>query len=58
MISNLRPLQLKTYDIVVKNSSFADALELELFLTCEGGTGKSKVIEAFVNFTRKYYMDQ
>ena len=29
--------------------------QLELFITGEGGTGKSKVIEAFFNFTRKYY---
>ena len=29
--------------------------QLELFITGEGGTGKSKVIEAIVNFTRKYY---
>jgi len=28
MISNLRPLQLKAYDIVIKNSSFADALDM------------------------------
>jgi hypothetical protein len=28
MISNLRPLQLEAYDIVVKNSSFADALDM------------------------------
>ena len=29
--------------------------QLELFLTGEGDTGKSKVVEAFFNFTRKYY---
>jgi len=29
--------------------------QLGLFLTGEGGTGKSKIIEAIVAFTRKYY---
>ena len=54
MISNLRPLQLKAYNIV-KNYITDNTKQLGLFLTGEGGTGKSKVIEAFFNFTRKYY---
>jgi hypothetical protein len=54
MINNLRPLQLKAYNIV-KNYITNNTKQLGLFLTGEGGTGKSKVIEAIVTFTRKYY---
>ena len=54
MISNLRPLQLKAYDNV-KNYITNNTTQLVLFLSGEGGTGKSKVIEAVVHFTRKYY---
>ena len=54
MISNLRPLQLKAYNIA-KNYIANNTKQLGLFLTGEGGTGKSKVIEAIVHFTRNYY---
>jgi len=54
MISNLRPLQLKAYN-TVKNYITNNTTQLGLFLTGEGGTGKSKVIEAIVHFTRNYY---
>ena len=55
MISNLRPLQLKAYNIV-KNYITNNTTQLGLFLTSKGGTGKSKVIEAVVHFTRQYYV--
>ena len=54
MISNLRPLRLKAYNIA-KNYITNNTKQLGLFLTGEGGTGKSKVIEAIVHFTRNYY---
>ena len=54
MISNLRPLQLKAFNIV-KNYITNNTRQLGLFLTGEGGTGKSRVIEAIVHFTRKLY---
>jgi hypothetical protein len=54
MISKLRPLQLKAFNIV-KNYITNNTRQLGLFLTGEGGTGKSRVIEAIVHFTRKHY---
>ena len=54
MISKLRPLQLKAYNIA-KTFITNNTTQLRLFLTGEGGTGKSKVIEAIVHFTRNYY---
>jgi hypothetical protein len=54
MISTLRPLQLKAFNIV-KNYVTNNTKQLGLFLTGEGGTGKSKVIEAIVQYTRNYF---
>ena len=54
MISTLRPLQLKAFNIV-KNYVTNNTKQLGLFLTGEGGTGKSKVIEAIVQYTRDYF---
>ncbi len=54
MISTLRPLQLKAFNIA-KNYVTNNTKQLGLFLTGEGGTGKSKVIEAIVQYTRNYF---
>ena len=50
----LKCMQLKAYNIV-KNYITNNTTQLGLFLTGEGGTGNSKVIEAVVHFTREYY---
>ena len=47
-------MQLKAYNIV-KTYLTTDTKQLGLFLTGEGGTGKSKVIEAIVRFSRNFF---
>ena len=47
-------MQLKAYNIA-KNYITNNTTQLGIFFTGEGGTGKSKVIEAIVLFTRKEY---
>ena len=47
-------MQLKAYNIV-KTYLTTDTKQLGLFLTGEGGTGKSKVIEAIVRFSHNCF---